>query len=87
MADPVILDSLAIVSVELPTPHRFPSGPVKFGFAGEFDWPGIFIRGDTADGIACALTQIADGKVGTFGPTYLRLLASELRSCYEKRDA
>lgn len=52
------------------------SGPICF----KNDWPGIFIRGDRAGGMASILRRIADAQTNEAYKKYLKELASFLGS-------
>ena len=68
--------------VMLPLPPgmtRMESGPVQFGD----DWPGIFLRGDNAIGIAIVLNGIADmlPNLDPVTEAQLRATAQSLAAC------
>jgi hypothetical protein len=51
------VDEIRKLKVELPLNERVETGPVQFTYpSGEEDWPGYFIRGDTAFGLRMALS-------------------------------
>ena len=62
---------------------RVSTGPLKLGE----DWPGIFIRGDEALGMASDMKNLADAiergdeVVIKSSPKYLRRIASFLEAC------
>jgi hypothetical protein len=57
---------------------RAETGPMQFGD----DWPGVFIRGDNAMGMAIALEVVLDTTdVGGFAAMELRGLVRTLRGC------
>ena len=69
-----------IVKLMLPVGMiRMESGPVQFGD----DWPGIYLRGDNAMGIAIFLDAITDvlPKLDPISAIRLRETARLLRSC------
>ena len=67
--------------------ERVPTGPLKLGE----DWPGIFIRGDEALGMASDMKRMAeafdrgDEAVIKSSPIYLRRIASMLEACRTAR--
>ena len=67
--------------------ERVPTGPLKLGE----DWPGIFIRGDEALGMASDMKKLADAidrgdeAVIKSSPRYLRRIASILEACRTTR--
>lgn len=68
--------------VMLPLPEgiaRMESGPIQFGD----DWPGIFLRGDNAIGIAIILNGIVDSlpDLDPIAAAQIRGTADSLMSC------